>query len=670
MRLLKFILIIIFIFFINKINAQTKHALIIAVGNYPKAKGWETISSLRDVGFVDTALVKQGFLRSNISILTDKKVTPTGIQNAIIQLINRVKPGDVVVMHVSSHGEQIADDNNDEADGLDEAIVTYNAISPLKFKLDKYGNIVSIAEYNKAQAEYFRDDKFGSLVNDLRSKLGKEGDVLVFMDLCHSGTGLRGAAKMRGGQPAMVPSGFDVKKYLSTDTSVYVEKMVKKLDENLLATYVAVAAARADELNYEASDEYGQGIGSLSYAVSKVFQNLDSLTTYRSMFSKIEAAMHETTPEQHPALEGDGIDRLLFGGRFISQKNFIEITEINGSTVKLNSGLFSGLDTGAVIGIYPAGTFDPAVATMLASGKITSSNAYSSVASIEGTLNIFQPSLGWVFITKPVYNVKPIVLQIEPLSRGANAKGFSSADISTIKNNLSALPIITFIGTPELQFVKGERDTIKLAVTGTVFDVIDNAIVNPDELLAVLKRYSQYKFLTNLEINDPDINVEVRLVPFVGGKADTLAIKRKMINEFTEGDKFVLFINNKSTTDIYVNILDIQPDGIINSILPNKAQRILKGDLLINAKSSYLFSNYVIKVAPPYGIEVFKIFASKEPLDVEDLATTKGVTPRSSLQVLETLIQRSYNVRGAEGTNISTNNGSTYNLIFKINAKK
>ncbi|MGH2566511.1 MAG: caspase family protein, partial [Ginsengibacter sp.] len=176
-----------FIFSLSAFS-QSKHALIFAIGNYPQVDGgWPTISSLRDVGFIETALKKQDF--RDIKIVSDAQATVKGISNALDDLIERVKPGDVVVIHFSSHGEQIEDDNGDETDGLDECIVTYNA------RLPRGVESLSKEEYDKLQANYYRDDLFGSYIDKLRARLGKDGDVVVFMDLCHSGTGTRGIAK-------------------------------------------------------------------------------------------------------------------------------------------------------------------------------------------------------------------------------------------------------------------------------------------------------------------------------------------------------------------------------------------------------------------------------------------------------------------------------------------
>src|SRR5438552_6342395 len=239
---------------------QTRHALIFAIGNYPN---WPRISSLQDVSFIEAALKAKGF--DDIKIVADSSATVNGISDALSNLIDNVKAGDVVVIHFSSHGEQVQDDNKDETDGLDESIVTYNAMLPPR------GRSLSAEEYNKFQANYFRDDLFGDYINKLRAKLGNSCDVVVFMDLCHSGSGTRGIVQVRGGQPALVAGDFDPGKYADADTSgVFKENRSARGDDNNLATYVVYSAAKANELDYETIDDDGNGVGSLTYAISKV----------------------------------------------------------------------------------------------------------------------------------------------------------------------------------------------------------------------------------------------------------------------------------------------------------------------------------------------------------------------------------------------------------------
>src|SRR5690606_7854106 len=104
-----------------------KHALIIALGSYDKETGWSDISSANDVEIIKQSLIIKGFSEENIHIYIDG-LTKDGILNAIqSDLISKVKKGDVVYFHFSGHGQQVADNDGDELDGLDEALVPVNA---------------------------------------------------------------------------------------------------------------------------------------------------------------------------------------------------------------------------------------------------------------------------------------------------------------------------------------------------------------------------------------------------------------------------------------------------------------------------------------------------------------------------------------------------------------
>ncbi len=669
MKKMKFyvLLLLSFILSINT-KAQTKHALIFAIGDYPREGGWPTISSLRDVGFIETALKNQDF--HDIKIVSNSQATAKGISNALAEMINKVKQGDIVVIHFSSHGEQIEDDNGDETDGLDESIVTYNAKLPFR------GESLSKQEYDKFQADYFRDDLFGDYINQLRAKLGSNGDVVVFMDLCHSGTGTRGIAKVRGGKPALVSKDFDPKKFASSDISgVFKEKSTSRGDESSLATYVVYSAAEAGELDYETEDDNHQGIGSLSYAISKVFSNLNPNTTYRSLFAGIRTEMEKKSIQQHPVLEGNGLDRTLFGGKFIKQQPYIEIEKIDGPGIALRAGKMQGLDSGARVAVYPAGTSDTSKSRVLATGTVVKADIYASTVKLDNDLKIEQPAEGWVFIKDPVYTIEPLGISFGLNNvRGTSTAAFSNNEIANIKNALAALPLVRFDKDPDLIIVKGDGlDSIKVASNGYLFNTVKDAASNISQLEEEVQQYIQYKFLQGLDIKDETANVEVKLVPFINGKADTSQLNMSLMTtpKFRNGDSFVLWIKNNGDADVFINILDMQPDGIINKVLPDKSKNIYPGDLKIEGGSSFLFSKYPITVGPPYGTEIFKIFVSKQKIDMEDIATTRGEGSRGSFTVLEGLVKKSYEAgtRGTETNNIGNADGSCFNLLFEIRPK-
>lgn len=69
----------------------------------------------------------------------------------------------------------MADDNGDETDGLDEALIPYDA--PRRYQKGVY-----VGE------KHLRDDELGSLLDDIRKKTGDKGTVTLALDACHSGT--------------------------------------------------------------------------------------------------------------------------------------------------------------------------------------------------------------------------------------------------------------------------------------------------------------------------------------------------------------------------------------------------------------------------------------------------------------------------------------------------
>lgn len=644
---------------VNKTFGVTKRALIVAIGNYPHEGGWQQISSIKDTGYIIPTLRKQGFSEKNITVITDAQASVRGLNYAFNKLINDANAGDIVVIHFSSHGEQVEDDNSDETDGLDECIVSFDAIAP-----NQEGFSENMA---KDGAGYFRDDALGNYVNQLRNKLGKDGDVIVFMDNCHSGTGTRGIAHIRGGKPPLVSKSFDPKKFGTDDGGV--EKTSSRGDESNMATYVVFSAARAEEFDYETTDEVtNQGVGSLTYAISKAFENLDKGATYRSLFAKVQATMNDKVPSQHPVLEGTGLDRMLFGGNYVDQKPYVNIEEIvSNKEIKIQAGTMAGLDVGAKVSVYASGTNDPKNATPLARGVVKDAQNFSSTISLDGAINLSQPAAGWVFVTEPVYKVKSINVNIV----AGKSRGFTQTDITTIKNGLKDLPLVSFEGQPELLLVRGVKDSIINAANGYVFATVDNAATNIAALEEKMQQYAQYKFLQELSVKEQGIGLDVKFIPVRNGKPDatmTDAIVMRGMYEFTDKDTVVLRVKNNGDKAVYINILDMQPDGIINPILPNTHAKhpIYPSDLKIEPGQERIFGDYHIFFFPPYGIEQYKIFASTKEINMEQLATSKGAAERGNFSGLEKLVKKSYGMRGSGAENVSNADGSTYDLTFRI----
>jgi hypothetical protein len=73
---------------------------------------------------------------------------------------------------------------------------------------------------------------------------------------------------------------------------------------------------------------------------------------------------------------------------------------------------------------------------------------------------------------------------------------------------------------------------------------------------------------------------------------------------------------------------------------------------------------------PPFGTEVFKIFASATKIDLENIANYNGQSSRGNLTPLEMLVKKLYNAREAVGSNAANGNATVTNLLFRIKPAK
>ncbi|QNU66509.1 caspase family protein [Ruminiclostridium herbifermentans] len=76
-----------------------------------------------DVDLMNNILSSNGF---NVSQLLTQSATHDNILSRINQIKGTLYAGDTFVIYFSGHGEQVADSNGDETDGLDETLVAYD----------------------------------------------------------------------------------------------------------------------------------------------------------------------------------------------------------------------------------------------------------------------------------------------------------------------------------------------------------------------------------------------------------------------------------------------------------------------------------------------------------------------------------------------------------------
>jgi len=646
----------------------TKRALIIAIGDYPDSLGWSDISSQNDVALIQRALMGQGFEEGNMATLFDRQASKKGIVNAMNDLIRAAGKGDIVVIHYSGHGQQISDDNGDEIDKLDETLVAWDAPA---FYTNGYTG-----------ENHFRDDEFGEMIAAIRQKVGPDGQVLVFMDSCHSGTGTRGekpAVKVRGGgEPLIIPAFKDVtpsdsegeKGFGLSETPVATRGA-----GGAMAPFVLFAGASFNELNYETKDDDGNGVGSLSYCIAKSFSEMEEGMTYRSVFNKVHSIMSTVAPRQTPMLEGD-IDYQVFNGTIVEQEGYFIVDRImNDNEIRMSGGKIMNLYEGDVIGVYSSGTVNSQEEEPLFTGQISQSESFTSIVHFDNPHGIDNKLDYWLFVKEQNFENRKI---------GVDIGNVGNAQMNaTIREQLTGLSLISLSSNnPDLVVEeRGSEIVVKTVADDIVFDRVDASDYQAGEKSTnIVKRFAQTKFIKELKMDNPDYKVEIRLIPvkakYEGGQInvkDTLDFAKYLEDEavptFTESDQFLIEVVNTGKRSAYFNIIDIQPDGFINPVVPapgkdGKEYKIARGQ-------TYIVPDVLLDgFYEPYGTEVFKVFASKDPINLSPIINSKGVGTRGGGNPLEMILQDTFqNTRGpkVKVSNMpAESSGSTYEYIFKI----
>src|SRR5512135_907317 len=271
-----------------------KLALLVGISQYERAKDpprqppdWWNLHCQSDLDWLKQALRERfAFPEGDIRVLTDAAATRQGIVDAFRDhLIAQASPGALVYFHYSGHGQQIADDNGDEVDGLDESLVT--------------------ADYQSQSAQdgaatNLRDDALGELLRQLRARMvdpadGQfKGTITVTFDCCFSGTATRGEPpsgrlthRGRGWNEAIDgPRPPAPTRGQPEDSTGLLEA-----GEVLKQGYVALTATRSDQTAKEKMGENQLPMVAFTFYLYRALSQATPRTTYRDVFQRVNAEL-------------------------------------------------------------------------------------------------------------------------------------------------------------------------------------------------------------------------------------------------------------------------------------------------------------------------------------------------------------------------------------------
>lgn len=152
-----------------------KKALCVGINQFQHLPGATLRGCVNDARDMAALLKdKRGYAEQDIQLVLDAQATKAHILSVLSGLVDEAAAGklDELVFTFSSHGSQTLDLNGDEADGLDEVFCAHDT--------HPAGNIW-------APDSVICDDELNSLFKRIPAPVKLE----VFLDTCHSGTGLR-----------------------------------------------------------------------------------------------------------------------------------------------------------------------------------------------------------------------------------------------------------------------------------------------------------------------------------------------------------------------------------------------------------------------------------------------------------------------------------------------
>lgn len=272
--------------------ATNKKALCVGINkfkNYPSATLQGCVNDANDMSKLLQNLL--GFQAGDITLLTDAQATKANIISNLKAMVDGAKAGKYtyLVFSMSSHGTQVPDLSGDEPDRADEAFCPHD--------LAQAGN-----QWDPNHV--ILDDELRDLFVQLPSNVLLE----VYLDTCHSGTGLKGIDMLLDRTPRYLPPP-------SLEAFEQVENKRSRglrhgLVEKGIVHNILWAACRADQTSADAHIDNGWH-GAFTYYFCKEMYACKNALSRSALLTKVRDDLKKGKYSQIPQLECEATTRKL-----------------------------------------------------------------------------------------------------------------------------------------------------------------------------------------------------------------------------------------------------------------------------------------------------------------------------------------------------------------------
>jgi hypothetical protein len=270
--------------------ASNRRALCVGINNfknYPSAALQGCVNDAKDMAALCKDLL--GFTNADITILTDVQATKANIMKNLTSMVADAKAGkhNYLVFSLSSHGTQVPDKNADEPDRADEAFCPHDLAQKGSVWDPKY---------------IILDDE----LHDLFVQLPQNVLLEVYLDTCHSGTGLKPIDLLLDRKPRYLPppSLEAFQKVDGRRSRGLHESMLEKG----LVHHILWAGCRSDQTSADAKIG-GTWHGAFTYYFCQEMRKCKNKLSRLEVLKKVIADLKAGYYTQIPQLEGEATVR-------------------------------------------------------------------------------------------------------------------------------------------------------------------------------------------------------------------------------------------------------------------------------------------------------------------------------------------------------------------------
>ena len=267
--------------------ASNRRALCVGINNFKNYPASQLQGCVNDANDMEALLKKwSGFTPGDIVKLTDSQATKANIMKNLKEMVDGAKQGkySYLVFSLSSHGTQVPDTSGDETDKKDEAFCPHD--------LATAGNIWD-------PNHVIVDDEFHDLFIQLPDNVLLE----VYLDTCHSGTGLKALDFLPDRKPRwMPPPSMEAFEDLENRRSLTLIDKTRGDILRLGKNHILWAACLAKQTSSDAHIAGGWH-GAFTYYFCKVMNDTKNKLARKDVLDKVRQALKPGRYDQVPQLE-------------------------------------------------------------------------------------------------------------------------------------------------------------------------------------------------------------------------------------------------------------------------------------------------------------------------------------------------------------------------------